>query len=71
MINEQGQQRIIITTFNCFYGKYTDVAWIIGKNKTLGALVEFSNKNRQWISKEYVESICTDTIQWRKIYNLR
>ena len=62
--------RILITTFDCFRGKYTDVAWIEGKNKTLGALVRFSNGTKQWMPVSYVEQFCTDKINWRKIPNL-
>lgn len=69
-MTEQGEQYVIITSFNPFLGNYQDTVYIIGKNKTLGALVKFNNGTQQWISKEHLETLCTGKINWRKIYNI-
>lgn len=63
--------KILITAFNHKDGKIVYPAWIIGKNKTLGALVEFASTNRQWMSIESIERFCREFINWRKIPNLR
>lgn len=63
--------RVFITAFNNKDGKIVYPAWLIGKNKTLGVLVQFTNTNRQWMSKEALDRFCTDTVNYRKIPNLR